>query len=99
MNQSTAGNSKWFDLDVRYEKISVRPINGTVTAGDTVAIQATTKDVKGNGLSFLNSLAASDYTTLATYTTNFNDLIEGNWTYIRVVKTGTNGAAVVEGFI
>ena len=98
-NDSAAGNSQWWDLDVRYEQLADRPIQGTVTAGDTVAIQAITKDVKGNDKSFLTSLAASDVTTLATYVANFNDVIQGNWTYIRVVKTGANGVSVVEGFI
>lgn len=99
MNQSTAGNSQWWDLDVRYEAISVRPIQGTITSGDTIVIQGTTKDIKGNDKTFLDSLTSNDYTTLATYTANFNDLIEGNWTYIRIVKTGANGTAVVKGFI
>lgn len=98
MSQSAAGTSDWLDMDVRYEAISVRPIQGTIANGDTIAVQVITKDVKGNDKSFLDSLAASDITTLKTYTGDFNDLIEGNWTYVRVVKTGANGTAVVEGF-
>lgn len=98
MNQSSAGASDWLDLDVRYEAISVRPIQGHIASGDTIAVQAITMDVKGNDKSFLDNLTSSDITTLKTYTGDFNDLIEGNWTYIRVVKTGTAGAAVVEGF-
>ncbi len=99
LSQSAAGASDWLDLDVRYEKISVRPIQISLTAGDTIAIQAIVKDVKGIDKSYLDTLADTDITTLATYTTSANDLIEGNWTYIRIVKTGTNGLAVVEGFV
>src|SRR6478736_10294630 len=98
LDQAAAGTSDWIDCDVRYEKISVRPIIVNLTSGDSIAIQAIVKDVKGIDKSFLDELEDADITTLKTYTTSGNDLIEGNWTYLRVVKVGANGAARVQGF-
>lgn len=101
MNQKAAGSTQWYDLDVRYEKISVRPITINMTSGDSIAIYATTKDIRGPDKSSITALTTSspDVTLLATYTGNANDLIEGNWTYIMIVKTGSNGIATVDGFI
>jgi hypothetical protein len=101
MNQKAAGATGWVSLDVRYEKISVRPITINMTSGDSIAIYGTTKDVRGPDKSSITALttASPDVTLLATYTGNANDLIEGNWTYLMVVKTGANGIATVDGFI
>ena len=99
LNQSAAGNGAWFKLDSRYEKVSNRSIQGNVTTGDTITIQATAKDVKGIDKTWLSSLAASEITTLKAYTADFNDIINGPWAYIRVVKTGTAGTSRVLGMI
>ncbi len=107
-NSSSAGNGSWFILNGRHEKFSERSIQGTVTAGDTIAIQATTRDWKpphpyvAGGLqeaAFLAALTSADITTLITYTADFNDIMNGPWTYMRIVKTGTTGTSKVEGMI
>ncbi len=96
---STASTGAWFDLDSRYEEFAQRAIQGTVASGDTITIQGTTRDVRGPDKSFLTTLPATDITNIASYTANFSDILNGNFRYIRVVKTGTNGASKVQGFI
>lgn len=98
-NASAAGNGSWIALDTRYEKQPTRAIQGTVTAGDTITIQGITKETKGIDKSFLTTLAAEDITTLDSYTADFSDILNGNWTYIRAVKTGTTGTSKVQGFV
>lgn len=111
-NAATAGTGAWVKLDSRYEIISTRTIQGTVASGDSIAIQATSKDFKpGNpypvkGVSavldettFLNNLLPAEITTLITFTADFNDIINGPWSYIRVVKTGTTGNSEVTGMV
>lgn len=98
-NSATAATGSWIELDSRYEELSERALIITVTSGDTLTLQGVVKDVKGNDQSYLNSLSAADITTLKTYTTSGNDIMHGNWRYIRVVKTGTAGVGTIEGFI
>lgn len=98
-NSSSAGTSAWFRLDSRYEKISVRPLHFSLTAGDTFILQALVKDFKGIDETYLNSLTAADIATIGTFAATGDELLEGNYTWIRVTKTGTNGLGVVEGFI
>ena len=98
-NSSAAGTSGWFRLDSRYEKISVRPIHISLVAGDTFVLQALVKDFKGIDETYLNNVTAAEIATLGTFTATGDELIEGNYTWVRVQKTGTNGVGVVEGFI
>ncbi len=98
--QAAAGTGDWVPLDVRYDDGSeVRTLIISVTSGDTVELQGIVKDVKGMDKSFLDTLQTSDITTLATYTESDNDVLEGPWTYIRVVKSGTSGPCKVSGFV
>ena len=96
---TAAGTSPWFRLDSRYEKISVRPLTFSIASGDSFLVQGTTKDFKGIDETYLTNLLTSDITNIGTFTTSGNDLIEGNFTWIRVTKTGSAGLGVVEGFI
>jgi len=108
-NASTAGNGSWVRLDARYEEIAQRSVQGTIVAGDTITFQGITKDYKpsystvgtadAGETAFLAALTTADITNLQSYTANFSDIMNGNWTYIRVVKTGTTGTATVQGFI
>ena len=95
---STAGNGDWFRLDSRYDQDAQRPLYGTVTAGDTVTIQGTTVDVRGEEDPTL-TLDADDITDIEAFTDDFNKVLNGPWTYIRVKKVGTNGNSKVRGFI
>lgn len=95
-----AGTGEWIALDTRYEDSPTsRPIRVVLTAGDTLTLQGIVRDVKGIDKSFLDSLTADDISTLKVYTATENDLLDGNWTYIRAVKTGTAGRGLMEGFI
>ena len=44
-------------------------------------------------------LTADDISDLKEFTTDFVDTLVGNWTYIRVSKTGTVGNAKIQGYI
>lgn len=98
-NSATAGTGQWFRLDSRYEKISVRPIHFSITSGDTFILQALVIDSKGIDETYLTSITTDDICTLGTFTATGDELIEGNYTWVRVVKTGTNGVGKVSGFI
>lgn len=98
-NSSAAGNGSWVSLDNRYDQSPTRSLIISLVSGDTITLQAITQDVKGNDKSFLDSLSSADIVSLKTYTASESDVLEGPWTYIRVVKTGTNGVAKVQGFI
>lgn len=99
LDSTAAATGSWIPLDVRYDKETKRAIQGAVTSGDTITIQGITKDVVGMDKSFLTTLETADITTLGTYTADFNDILNGGWTYIRAVKTGTNGRAKIQGFV
>lgn len=97
---STASTGEWFSLDSRYDQSTERVVQVDLTVGDTVYLEGTTKDVKGIDKSFLDDLEASDISIIGTYTAdNTGDVLVGPWSYIRVRKTGTTGAAKVSGFI
>ena len=104
-DDSAAGNGEWFRLDSRYEETPERAIQITVSGGDSVTIQATTKDTRGpnpdTGLAFNpdTDLDPDDITALIVYNADENDILTGNWTYIRVVKAGTAANAKVQGYI
>lgn len=98
-NSADAATSSWIPLDVRYEENSQRAIIVSLVSGDTVTIEGTVWDVKGIDKSGLDDLTASDITTLKEYTESEEDVLEGPWTYIRIVKAGTAGVAKVTGFI
>src|ERR1019366_1764613 len=100
-NDSAAGTGSWVRLDNRYESISVRPLHFSITAGDTFVLQAIVKDVRGDGdgLTYLSTLLPSEIATIGTFAVTADELLEGNYSWIRVIKSGTNGVGVVEGFI
>lgn len=98
-NATAAGTGSWVELDIRYDKAPFRTLIFSVTAGDTLELQGITKDFKGIDETWLTSLTASEITSLKTYTASGNDVLEGPWTHIRVVKTGTAGNGLVEGFV
>ena len=93
---TAAGTGTAIALDSRYDKAPFRPIQGTVTTGDTIAIQGTTWDNRGPDKT---GLSTAPWTTIKSYTADFNDVLTGDWTYLRVVKTGSTGSSKVYGFI
>lgn len=82
---SAAGTGASYELDYRDDYgEAVRAVVATLNASDSLAIQVSIDD--------------TTFITAATLTgaTSGSALIAGPWRYIRVVKTGTNGAAVVK---
>ncbi len=104
-NATSAGTGSWIRLDARYEVDSLgRPLNISLTSGDTITLQALVKDWRPatggvTEAAFLAAIVDADIATLKEYTESENDVLEGNWTYIRAIKGGTVGNATVEGFI
>lgn len=100
-DSSAAGTGDWFRLDNRYDESPERILQVYMTAGDTITLQGATKDLKGVDSSTVTaSLETEDITDIVEYiSSNAGDVLTGPWTYIRIVKTGTTGAAKVQGFI
>jgi hypothetical protein len=95
-----AETGSWVALDARYDDNPVaRSLRVHLEAGDTLTLQAIVKDVKGIDKSFLDSLLAADITTLKIYTASEADTLDGGWTYIRAIKSGTAGRGVMEGIV
>lgn len=97
-NSSTAGNGEWVRLDSRYETSPERAIQGSVTTGDTITIQGTTIEAK-DAAALASVITADDISDLDSFTADFADVLLGNWTFIRAVKTGTTGDAKVQGYV
>lgn len=99
-DDTAAGTGDWIRLDNRYDDGSeIRSLIVKLTAGDTATLQATAKDVRGGDGSFVDDLLAKEIATLTIYTGDTNDLLEGPWTHIRVIKTGTAGNCYVAGYV
>jgi hypothetical protein len=95
-----AGTGDWVALDYRYDDIAAsRPLRIVLTAGDTLTLQGILMDEKGIDKSFLDTLLAEDISTLKIYTTSEVDVLDGTWSYIRAIKTGTAGKGILEGHI
>lgn len=101
MDGSAAETSDWVRLDNRYGGDIDRIINVDLTTGDTIALQGIVKDVRGQKpADFFTSLDADDISTIETFTADSTEhLLQGPWSYIRVVKTGTAGVAKVSGYV
>lgn len=99
-NSATAGDGDWVRLDTRREEDpSGRTIRVVLVAGDTLELQGITRDIKAGDEADLTTLEDSEIASIAIYTSTENDLLDGHWTYIRMVKTGANGIAYSEGFV
>lgn len=94
-----AGNGDWIALDSRYDESPSRVIQVELTSTDTIIIQGITKDVKGIDKSFLDTLNANDISVITTISADGSYHLQGPWTYIRAVKTGTTANAKAQGFI
>jgi len=97
-NATAASTSRWYEFDFRYDHAPFRTINVNLASGDTVTIEATTYDIKGQDINQL-TVPADEIVTLKTYTSSGEDVIQGPWAAIRVVKEGTAGNAKVDGII
>ena len=101
LNTSAAGAGDWIRLDSRYEVDALRAFQINMNAADTVEIEGTTLDEQDATALAAVLVDPADITTLKSYTgnTSENDVIVGNWTFIRANKTGTTGVAKVQGHV
>ena len=99
-NSSSAGTGEWFRLDSRYEIDPHRSIIIDMNPSDSIQIEATTVDAKDKN-DLASKIVSSDIVVLDTFTgsSEVNKILLGNYTYIRIVKTGTAGIAKVQGYI
>jgi hypothetical protein len=99
LNTDSAGNGDWIQLEPQNASV-YRTIQVNMNASDTITIQGTTLEAD-DATALAGVIGASDITTIETYTgnTDENDALIGTFTFIRAVKTGTNGVAKVQGFI
>lgn len=94
------GTGDWVALDYRYDDIAAsRPLRVVLAAGDTLTLQGILKDNIGIDKSFLTTLLAEDISTLKVYTQSEVDVLDGTWSYLRAIKTGTAGKGILEGNI
>ena len=100
-DSAAAGSGEWFRLDSRYDEALERALQIKMNASDTVAIEATTIDAIDAARLAAVIDEDEDVVTLESYTgaTDVDGVLSGNWTYIRVTKTGTAGHAKVQGYI
>ena len=95
---TTEGTGSWIKLDTRYEEDPQRSVHGTIVSGDTIKFQGTTLDA-ADATELSSIISSDDISDLKTFTSNFNDTLFGNWTFIRVIKTGSTGSSKVQGYI
>lgn len=91
-NAAPAGNGAVIPLDYRFNGNTVRNVVTTMNAADTISIQGTVDD----------PASPTNWIELANHTGGagpFSDLIVGPWSALRVVKTGSTGAATVTGIV
>lgn len=98
LDQSAAGAGDWIRLDTRYDSDTERAMNINLTTGDTIAIEGVTLDAK-DATALAAIVESDDIATLGSFTENTSEILNGNWTYIRAVKTGTTGNAKVQGYV
>lgn len=98
LNTAAADTGEWIHLDYRFEPDQTRTVMGDLTTGDTVVIEATQIKAKDkNALAAI--IVAADITILESYTADFNDVLNGPWTFVRARKEGTAGNAKVNGIL
>ena len=60
--------------------------------GDTIFIQGTIIENTAD-------ITTDDIVDIADYTDDFKTILSGDWTHIRILKTGANGNAYIKGRI
>lgn len=73
-----------------------RGIHGTLTSGDTLVVQFTNEKLEAENNILQTNVATNNYAVSPTQSTTVFDLsYVGSYRWVRVVKTGTAGAARV----
>lgn len=75
---------------------TTRAITGTLTSGDTIIVQMTNEVLNSEKQFMETEVSTSNYAASPSQTATVFDLgYDGNFRWIRVVKTGSNGVARV----
>lgn len=100
-DSDAAGTGSWIRLDSRREIDNTRAITIKMNASDTIAIQGTVIDAIDATALVAKYDSTKDVVTLEEYTgeTDVDAVLQGNYTFIRAVKTGTAGNAKVQGYL
>jgi hypothetical protein len=77
--------SDWYRCE---EGVTHRTFSGVLTSGDTIRVEVSNDDRPNDTL--VTKVASQEYST-----TSFGDTVIGEWSWLRVVKTGSNGAATI----
>ena len=96
LNTASAGAGDWYKLDSFND--GDRGISITlVDTADSVQIQTTSKDLAWNDYDLDTIITTADISNAGDFTgaTSFSKVLEGSWTAVRAVKTGTAGIAKV----
>ena len=95
---SAASTGSWYPLDWRLDPGGVvRTITGTLTVGDTCILEATNEAIyDSSGVAVSVSVIAS---VTSFTTTPFVGQFSGQYSAVRIRKTGTTGPAIVNGII
>ena len=100
---TAASTGDWVRLDNRYAEFEGRVLQTELTAPNTITLQATTKDVRGQTAAqeaaMLAALGADDIVNVVVITADGPYLLEGPWTFLRAVKTNSTANAKIQGFI
>lgn len=98
LDSTSATTGDWIRLDSRYEDSPERSIQISMNSNDTITIQGTTVDIRGQE-DPTDNIKSEDIVDLSSFSAKTSTVLNGNWTYIRAVKTGTSGPAKVQGFV
>ena len=99
-NDSAADTGDWIRLDSRYEIDPTRALTIHMNAADTITLEGTVVDAK-DAAALEAKIVDQDIVVLEEYTgeAEVNQILSGNYTFIRASKTGTAGNAKVQGYV
>tara|TARA_R110000851_G_scaffold10031_1_gene36693 strand:+ start:9045 stop:9368 length:324 start_codon:yes stop_codon:yes gene_type:complete len=91
---ATASEGDWIKLDYRFEEANERTLAIKLTVGDTITLEGTHVIAKDTP-TLDGIITAGDIHNLKEYVEDFSDILNGQWTFVRIKKTGATGAAKV----
>lgn len=90
--------SRWYRLQGTAQADKRRAIHGTLTSGDSITIQVTNDDLSTDRTVMDmdgNTAPTRVFSSDAFTTTSFGTILNGGWAWIKVIKSGSNGAASI----
>lgn len=93
---SAASNGTWYKLS-RHNSEDRSVIISLANTADSIEIQTTTKHLNWDDYDLATVIEADDIGSAGTFTgeSSFSEVLQGNFTAVRAVKTGTAGNAKV----